>query len=168
MSSSRAIAVAVITAACTVVARGSAGAQACSISSTAPGPLSCSVWTTVRMTVRIPAMVGVTVTSSQSTVAGAGVRAGLSVKTNRSYALQISRAPMDSANALPPVSSAAPKVEWATAGHRTELDDTPTQIDARMGPADGRAPVDVAFASPQTLGAAQLDPIRLLLTVVAP
>ena len=113
-------------------------------------------------------MVGVTVTSSQSTVAGAGVRAGLSVKTNRSYALQISRAPMDSTNVVPTVSSAAPKVEWATAGHRMELDDTPTQVDARSRPAEDRAPVDVAFASAQRLGVGQLEPIRLLLTVIAP
>jgi len=64
MLPTRAIIATVGTAACLVITSAKAYAQTCSISSTARGPLSCSVTTSVHMSVRIPALVGVTVTSS--------------------------------------------------------------------------------------------------------
>ena len=89
MLPTRAIIAAVSMAACLVITSAKADAQTCSIASTTRGPLSCSVTTNVHMSVRIPALVGVTVTSLDSLALASGsvVRAGLAVKTNRSYAL---------------------------------------------------------------------------------
>jgi hypothetical protein len=169
-SSFRVIAAAVVNAtACVVLAHGDAAAQTCSISSTAPGPLSCSVTTTMHMSLRIPSMVGVTMTSpAASSQTSPVVRAGLSVKTNRSYSVQIASAP--DVPAGPPGSTAgsAPRVTWATAGERAPLDENPTQIDAYDGPSDDRTPIEVAFARESRRDVSPLDPIRLILTVVAP
>ena len=169
MLPTRAIIATVGTAACLVITSAKAYAQTCSISSTARGPLSCSVTTSVHMSVRIPALVGVTVTSSDrsDSASGSVVRAGLEVKTNRSYALQIARAPIDQAiraSATPD----APPVSWATDEHRASLNDTPAQIDAAGGPSDDREPVQVAFARPPAGDVPSADPIRLILTIVAP
>jgi hypothetical protein len=169
MSAFRAIVAVVNATACIVIARGNARAQTCSISSTARGSLSCSVTTTVRMGLRVPSLVGVTVTSAAAGVqpSGSSIRAGLSVKTNRSYSLQIARAPLDSSDQGAP-SEAASDVTWSTGGNRASLDETPTQIDAAGGPSDDRAPVEVAFARPPRGAVALLEPIRLTLTIVAP
>jgi hypothetical protein len=162
-SSFRVIAAAVVNAtACVVLAHGDAAAQTCSISSTAPGPLSCSVTTTVHMSLRIPSMVGVTMTSPAASLQTSPVvRAGLAVKTNRSYSVQIA-----SAHDAP--AGSAPRVTWATAAERASLDEMPTQIDAYDGPSDDRTPIEVAFARESRHDVSPLDPIRLILTVVAP
>jgi len=169
MLPTRAIIATVGTAACLVITSAKAYAQTCSISSTARGPLSCSVTTSVHMSVRIPALVGVTVTSSDrsDSASGSVVRAGLEVKTNRSYALQIARAPIDQAiraSATPD----APPVSWATDENRASLNDTPAQIDAAGGPSDDREPVQVAFARKPAGDVPSADPIRLILTIIAP
>jgi hypothetical protein len=169
MLPTRAIIAAVSTAACLVITSAKADAQTCSIASTTRGPLSCSVTTNVHMSVRIPALVGVTVTSLDSLALASGsvVRAGLAVKTNRSYALQIARAPIDPvirASASPD----APPVSWATDEHRASLNDTPAQIDAAGGPSDDREPVQVAFARSPAGDVPSADPIRLILTIIAP
>ena len=171
MSSLRGISVAVvIAAACVATAAGGLGAQTCSISSTARGPLSCSVATTVRMNVRIPSMVGVTMRSTGGPVAAAGpaVLAGLSVKTNRSYAVQLSRAPMDSADSIASASSRQSGVIWSTPTARAPLGEMPTQIDGLSGSTSGPNAIQVAFARDSQPDGAPLNPIRLLLTVVAP
>jgi hypothetical protein len=167
MSSLRVISLAVA-AACLGGAGAGVGAQTCSISSTARGPLSCSVPTTLRMTVRIPSMVGVTMTTDAPAIAaGRTIRAGLSVRTNRSYALQISRAPMDSVD-----STASPsrrlRVSWSTAVASAELADRPTQIDALGRASAGEHAMHVTFGRDAQSDVAPLDPIRLLMTVVAP
>jgi hypothetical protein len=169
MSPFRAIVTVVNATACIVIACGTAGAQTCSISSTARGSLSCSVTTTVRMSLRIPALVGVTVTPAAAGIQaqGSSVRAGVRVKTNRSYALQIARALVDSSDQTAR-SEAASDITWSTDGNRASLDETPTQIDAAGGPSDDRAPVEVAFARPPRRDVALPDPIRLTLTIVAP
>jgi len=169
MLPTRAIIATVSTAACLVITSAKAYAQTCSIISTVPGPLSCSVTTNVHLNVRIPALVGVTVTSSDrsASLSGSVVRAGLAVKTNRSYALQIARAPIDQAiraSATPD----APPVSWATDEDRASLNDTPAQIDAAGGPSDDREPVQVAFARSPAGDVPSADPIRLILTIVAP
>ena len=169
MLPTRAIIATVSTAACLVITSAKAYAQTCSISSTVRGPLSCSVTTNVHLSVRIPALVGVTVTSSDrsASLSGSVVRAGLAVKTNRSYALQIARAPIDQvirASATPDV----PPVSWATDEDRASLNDTPAQIDAAGGPSDDREPVQVAFARSPAGDVPSADPIRLILTIVAP
>jgi hypothetical protein len=170
MSSFRAIVAAVINAtACVVLVSGSAGAQTCSINSSAPGPLSCSVTTSVRMALRIPALVGVTVTSADDAVwAAPVVHAGVKVKTNRSYALQIASAPIDPTDPTASTAKVQPSVVWSTAGSRALLSETPTQLDAYGEPTWDRDPVQVAFARPSQRGAKVLDPIRLILTIVAP
>jgi len=124
----------------------------------------------VRMSLRIPSLVGVAVTLADSDTqsARAAVRAGFSVKTNRSYALQIARAPIDSVGPIAVTRSALPRVVWSTATNRAPLGDAPTQIDARGSPGDAEGPVQVAFASEPGRGVAALDAIRLTLTVVAP
>jgi hypothetical protein len=168
MSSFRVICVAVA-AACLGGAGASVGAQTCSISSTARGPLSCSVTTTMRMTVRIPSLVGVTMTTDAPAIAaGRSIRAGLSVRTNRSYALQISRAPMDSVDSFAVAASHQRPVTWSTSIASAELADQPTQIDALSAPATGQTPIRVAFARDAQSATAPVDPIRLLLTIVAP
>jgi len=168
MFSLRGISVMVI-AGCIGTAAATAGAQTCSISSTARGPLSCSVTTTVRMTMHIPSMVGVTMTSdSPALAAGATIRAGLNVRTNRSYALQISRAPMDSADSRWSDASHPSRVTWSTSLASAELAERPTQIDAFSEAAIGQDAIQLAFARDPNSDVAQLDPIRLLLTVVAP
>jgi hypothetical protein len=169
MSPFRAILAVVSATACTVIAFGTAGAQTCSISSTARGSLSCSVTTTVRIGLRIPALVGVTVTSPATGVQASAsvVRMGLSVKANRSYALQIATAPIDPSSETAPFDAGSP-VTWSMDGSPAQLDETPAQVDAAGGPSEDRGPVEVAFARPPLSGVPSLDPIRLILTVVAP
>jgi hypothetical protein len=168
MSSLRVISL-VVAVVCLGGAGASVGAQTCSISSTARGPLSCSVTTTMRMTVRIPSMVGVTMTTDAPAVAvGRTIRAGLSVRTNRSYALQISRAPMDSVDSFAVAGSYQRPITWSTPVASAELADRPTQIDALGAPATGQTPIHVAFARDAQSDVAPVDPIRLLLTIVAP
>lgn len=166
MFSTRAIIATVIPAACLVITSAKAHAQSCSIASTARGPLSCSVTTNVHMSLRIPALVGVTVTSSAALAPGSAsvVRAGLAVKTNRSYTLQIASAPIDPSSRA---SSSTP-VTWATNEDLASLDEIPAQIDAAGGPSDDREPVQVAFARPTAAAVPSADPIRLVLTIVAP
>jgi len=159
----------VVIAGCIGTAGAAAGAQSCSISSTARGPLSCSVTTTVRMTVHIPSMVGVTMTTNTPSIAaGTTIRAGLDVRANRSYALQISRAPMDSADLLGSEPSHPPRVTWSSPLASAELAERPTQIDAFSGSPVSQDGIELAFARDTRSGIAPLDPIRLLLTVVAP
>ena len=168
MLPTRVIIATVSTAACLVITSARAHAQTCSISSTARGPLSCSVTTNVHMSLRIPSLVGVTVTSSDvlARASGSVVRAGLAVKTNRSYALQIAAAPLD---ARPTGSRPATRlVTWATEQDLASLSETPAQIDAAGGPSDDREPVQVAFARPTASDVPSADPIRLILTIVAP
>jgi hypothetical protein len=171
MSSVRLIVVTVVNAtACILIARGSAEAQTCSINSTVPGPVSCSVTSNVRMTLRIPALVGVTVTSLDAGDQGSSavVHAGLTVKTNRAYALQIASAPIDPIDPpeAPPTGRSA--AVWSTATDRGPLNDTPTQIDGFGEPTGTRPSVQVAFAREPKSGVSRLDPIRLRLTIVAP
>jgi hypothetical protein len=171
MPSFRATVAAVIYAAvCVLIARGSAQAQTCSISSSARGPLSCSVTTSVRMTLRMPALVGVTVTSPDDAVRprGAIVHADIRVKTNRSYALQIASAPVGPADQIARTSGAALPVVWSTPVIQAPLNETPTQLDAYGEPTEDRDPVHVVFARPPRSGIPALDPIRLVLTIVAP
>lgn len=171
MSSHRRITIAVVIAAACIATQGGAiGAQACVINSTAKGPLSCSVTTTVRMNVRIPSMVGVTMiaTGSPAIADGPVVHAGLSVKTNRSYAVQISRAPMDSTDSFASAASRPLRVTWATPAGHAQLGDTPAQIDGLSEPRAGHEAIPVAFALERQPDVSLLDPIRLLLTVVAP
>lgn len=172
-TSFRAIAAAVVHAtACVLLAHGNAAAQTCSISSTARGSLSCSVTTTVHMNLRVPAMVGVSMTSpAASSPMSPVVRANLNVKTNRSYSVQIASAPaITSSESSGAVTAPAPlsRVMWATAGERASLDETPTQIDTNDGPSDDGSPIQVAFARESRRDVSPLEPIRLVLTVVAP
>ena len=111
-------------------------------------------------------MVGVTMTTDAPAVAvGRTIRAGLSVRTNRSYALQISRAPVDS---FAVAGSYQRPITWSTPVASAELADRPTQIDALGAPATGQTPIHVAFARDAQSDVAPVDPIRLLLTIVAP
>lgn len=169
-SSFRAIVVAVVNAtACVVLTHRDVAAQTCSISSAAPGPLSCSVTTTVHMSLRIPAMVGVTMTSPvASPQMSPVVHAALSVKTNRSYSVQIASAPMIETDETVATASPGPRVTWATTAERASLGETPTEIDAYDGPSDERTPIQVVFARESRRDVSPLDPIRLVLTVVAP
>jgi hypothetical protein len=137
-----------------------ASAQTCSISSTARGPLSCSVTTTVHMSMRVPEMVAVAMTApSASLQMSLVVRAGLSVKTNRSYSLQIASAPG---------SASRERVTWTTGPDRGSLDETPAEIDASDRPSSDREPIQLAFARDSRRDVSAPDPIRLILTVVAP
>ena len=172
-TSFRAIAAAVVHAtACVLLTHGDAQAQSCSISSAARGSLSCSVTTTVHMNLRIPAMVGVSMTSpAPSSTMSPVVRANLRVKTNRSYSVQIASAPaITPSESSGAVTAPAPlsRVMWATAGERASLDETPTQIDTNDGPSDDGSPIQVAFARELRRDVSPLEPIRLVLTVVAP
>ena len=169
MWSFRGIVGGVIAVGCLSLPQAAARAQSCSISSTARGPLACSVKTTIRMSVRVPALIGVTVSSRD--VAGqapaAVVRAGLHIKTNRSYALQIASADGPT-GAIRPALAAAQRVTWSTGEGRASLDATPVQIDGGDGATDGRDTVEVTFVrEPQRAGPA-VEPVRFLLTIVAP
>ena len=167
MSSSRAIISAILTAAaCILIATGEAAAQTCSISSAARGPVSCSVTTTIHMGVRIPAMVGVTVASPAmvTRLVNPTVRASLSVKTNRSFALQIASARVDGPDEQ---DESIQRVTMGTTAGSATLDETPTQIDAYDGPADDRAPIQLDFARGSQHGVSASDPIRLVLTIIA-
>ena len=167
MSSSRAIiSTILIAAACVVLVAGDAAAQTCSISSVAPGPVSCSVTTTIHMGMRVPAMVGVTLTSAAMVTRPVNrtVRASLSVKTNRGYALQVASARVDGVDAQ---AQSTERVTMATAAGSATLDETPTQIDTYDGPADDRAPIQLDFARGSQHGVSASDPIRLVLTIIA-
>ena len=168
MSSFRASAAVMNAIACVLLARGSAEAQACSIKSSAPGPLSCSVTTSVRMTLRIPALVGVTVTSADDAARAPIVHADVKVETNRSYALQIASAPIGPSDPTGATAALYAPVVWSTAGGRALLSETPTQLDAYAEPTRDREPVRLAFARPTQRGVPALDPVRLILTIVAP
>jgi len=87
------------------------------------------------------------------------VRAGITVKTNRSYSLQVAGAAG---------SASAEHVTWSTVGDRAPLDETPTQIDTYEGPLADREPIQVAFTRDSRRDVSAPDPIRLILTVVAP
>jgi hypothetical protein len=168
MSSSRAIISAIVTAtACVALVTGDAAAQTCSIGSAAHGPLSCVVTTTIHMSMRVPAMVGVTVTSPTmaTELVNPAVRAGLRVKTNRSYALQVASARIDGADER---IRSTQRVTMATAAGRGSLDETPTQIDTYGGPADDRDPIQLEFIRDSEYGVSAFDPIRLVLTIIAP
>jgi len=167
MSSSRAIiSTILIAAACVVLVAGDAAAQTCSISSAARGPVSCSVTTTIHMGMRVPAMVGVTLTSAAMVTRPVNrtVRASLSVKTNRSYALQVASARVDGVDAQ---AQSTERVTMATAAGSATLDETPTQIDTYDGPADDRDPIQLDFARGSQHGVSASDPIRLVLTIIA-
>jgi hypothetical protein len=167
MSSSRAIISTILTAAaCVVLVTGDAAAQTCSISSVAPGPVSCSVTTTIHMGMRVPAMVGVTLTSPAmvTRLVNRTVRASLRVKTNRSYALQVASARVDGVDGQ---ARSPRRVTMATAGDSATLDETPMQIDTYDGPADDRAPIQLDFARDSQHGVSASDPIRLVVTIVA-
>ena len=171
MSRIRAIVSVATASAFLVIASGNARAQTCSISSMARGSVSCSVTSTVQMGLRIPALVGVTLTPATGVVrapgSAVGVRARLRVKTNRSYALQIASAP-----AIPggraSASGSSSGIIWATKASHASLDETPTQIDAAGGPSDDRESVQVAFVGLALGDVPSDDPIRLILTIVAP
>jgi hypothetical protein len=171
MSRIRAIVSVATASAFLVIAGATARAQTCSISSTARGSVSCSVTSTVQMGLRIPALVGVTVTPVSGAVrapgSAVGVRARLRVKTNRSYALQIASAPAIPGGRTSALRS-SPGVIWATKAHHASLDETPTQIDAAGGPSDDREPLQVAFVGPAQSDVSSDVPIRLILTIVAP
>jgi hypothetical protein len=167
MSSSRAIISAIVTAtACVALVTGDAAAQTCSIGSAAHGPLSCVVTTTIHMSMRVPAMVGVTVTSPTmaTELVNPAVRAGLRVKTNRSYALQVAGARVDGVDGQ---ARSTQRVTMATAAGSATLDETPMQIDTYDGPADDRAPIQLDFARDSQHGVSASDPIRLVVTIVA-
>jgi hypothetical protein len=170
MSSFRAIAAAINAAACVLLACGSAEAQTCSINSRVPGPLSCSVTTSVRMTLRIPALVAVTVITADDAARSAVpvVHAGVRVATNRSFALQVASAPIEPTDPTESTAKVQPPVVWSTARSEAPLSETPTQLDAYAEATRDRDPVQVAFARTSQNGAAVLDPIRLILTIVAP
>jgi hypothetical protein len=170
MPSLRAIAVIISATACVLLARGSAEAQSCSINSNAPGPLSCSVTSSMRMTLRIPSLVGVTVTSADDPARAASpvVHAGVKVTTNRSYALQIASVPIETADPTGSTAKVQPQVFWSTVGGQAPLSETPTQLDTFAEPTRDREPVQVAFARASQNGARPLEPIRLILTIVAP
>jgi hypothetical protein len=170
MSSLRAIAVVINSTACVLLARGSAKAQSCSINSNAPGPLSCSVTSSVRMTLRIPSLVGVTVTSADHAARAASsvVHAGVKVTTNRSYALQIASVPIEATDSTGSTARVHPPVVWSTAEGQALLSETPAQLDAFAEPTRDREPVQVAFARASQNGDQTLDPVRLILTIVAP
>jgi hypothetical protein len=175
MPSIRAIVVACCSAAaCLCLTGRDVYAQACTINSTAPGPVSCAVHTTVTMTVRVPTMVGVSVTPGvtssgtrgQAKAAASVVEAGIGVKANRSYDLQIARAPIDSASITP----VPPAVTWSTATSSALLGDTPIRIDQYGSATSDRPPTRLALSrDPRHIhGIATADPIGLLLTIVAP
>lgn len=170
MSSLRSIAVVIGATACVLLARGSAEAQSCSINSNAPGPLSCSVTSSMRMTLRIPSLVGVTVTSADDPARAASpvVHAGVKVTTNRSYALQIASVPIETTVSTGSSARVKPPVFWSTGRGQAVLSETPTQLDAFAEPTRDREPVQVAFARASQNGARALDPVRLILTIVAP
>jgi hypothetical protein len=153
-----------------LLARGSAGAQTCSINSSVPGPVSCSVTTSVRMTLRIPALVGVTVITADDAAPAAVpvVHAGVKVTANRSVALQVASAPIEPADPSESSAKVRPPVVWSTARSEALLSETPTELDAYSEATRDRDPVQVAFARPSHHGAPALDPIRLILTIVAP
>jgi hypothetical protein len=167
MSSPRAITSSILAAAaCVVLVTGDAAAQTCSISSAARGPVSCSVTTTIHTGMRIPAMIGVTVTSPDMVTRPANpvVRASLSVKANRSYALQVASARVDGGDGR---ARSTQHVTMATAAGSATLDETPTQIDTCDGPADDRAPIQLDFARDSQRGVSASDPIRLVVTIIA-
>jgi hypothetical protein len=169
MSSFRAVIAVVLNAsACVLIGPASADAQTCSISSSARGPLECAVTTSVRMTLRVPALVGVTVATTADAAArvpGATIRAGVEVKANRSYALQIASAPADQMGSGGRATAEHTNVVWSTAGNRARLSDTPTQLEASAEPTTARDPLEVAFAS--QFRRSTVTP-RFVLTIVAP
>ena len=147
-----------------------AAAQSCSVASSARGPVSCSVMTSVTMSIRVPSLVGVTLTSPTVAPEAADgvIHAGVRVKTNRSYALQIARAPMDPTELVVGTSAGPIGVIWSTAVAAAPLGDTPLQFDASAEGTADQAPVQVSFARPGDSSVPVLEPIRLILTVVAP
>ena len=92
------------------------------------------------------------------------VRASLSVKTNRSYALQVASARVGGVDAQ---ARSTERVTMATAAGSATLDETPTQIDTYDGPADDRDPIQLDFARDSQRGVSASDPIRLVLTIIA-
>jgi hypothetical protein len=59
-------------------------------------------------------------------------------------------------------------VFWSTVGGQAPLSETPTQLDTFAEPTRDREPVQVAFARASQNGDQTLDPVRLILTIVAP
>lgn len=162
------------TSACVLTIASRVDAQSCSISSTAPGPVSCAVTTTVMTTIRMPTLVSVSVTPlprSQVSMHGAWaasiVQAAFEVSANRSYALQIATAP-DSASLDP--SSHAAALGWSMGGRAAQLNETPIELatfGSQMGD-HGPAVVALSRSAAGQLDRADRDPIRLRLTIVAP
>ena len=151
-----------------------AGAQSCAIATTSRGPVSCSIATTLSITTRMPALVGVSVTPGSASVAGASRRglrgsidAGIGVRANRSYSLQIARGSMDS---RPATTTSGTRITWSTDNASALLGDVPMAIGEYAGRGSALVPLRIAFErdAAKQHGTSSFDPINLLLTVVAP
>jgi hypothetical protein len=170
MSSSRVVAAIITVSVCLILGHSDARAQSCSVASSARGPVSCSISTSMNISIRVPSLVGVTLTTPTlaSETANGVIHAGVRVKTNRSYALQIARAPIDLTR--PDVLSPSEPISvlWSAGAAAAPLGDTPMQLDGYAEPTADREPVEVSFARPGASAVPALEPIRLILTVVAP
>ena len=156
---------------CVLSVSGRVDAQTCSISSTTRGPLSCAVTTAIRTTIRMPALVSVSITPLRTSVASAGraqrvsiVDAAFGVKANRSYSLQIANA-----SEGPDSDLVAPSMDLtrSIAGGAPELSEARVQQATFSGPMGDHAPFVLAFSS-ELLDQGTADPIRLVVTIVAP
>lgn len=156
---------------CVLSAVGRLDAQTCSISSTTRGPLSCALTTTMTATIHMPTLVSVNVTplrTSDASPSGAQrisiVDAAVGVRANRSYSLQIANVSEVSDSDL---SEPSAEVSRSMARRALELRKAPVQQATFSGPMGDHAPFVLAF-SRRPFDTVTGDPIRLVLTIVAP
>ena len=135
---------------CVLSANSRVDAQTCSISSTTPGPLSCAVTTAITTTIRMPALVSVSVTPLRTSVASAGGARGVSivdaafeVSANRSYSLQIANASEGPDSDLVGPSMG---LSGSIAVDAPELGKTPVRQATLSGPMGDHAPFVLAFS----------------------
>ena len=149
---------------------GRVDAQTCSISSTTRGPLSCAVTTAITTTIHMPELVSVNVTPVRTSDGWAGgarraiVDAAFGVSANRSYSLQITNASEDSDSDFARQSNG---LSASIANDAPELSKAPGQQATFSGPMGNHVPFVLAFSS-RVLDTGTADPIRLLVTIVAP
>ena len=136
-----------------------AGAQMCTINSAAPGPLSCTVATTVTTTIHMPALVSVRATYANGRASAADLALGITANT--AYALEIA-ASAESGDVLDGQPSGITG-RADSAAHRVVI--MPTR---RSSPSESMGNHSRRLVA-LSLGARRVaDPRRVVLTIAAP